>query len=94
MEYGQKLRGQAYTVLQKMVQQTKPWIKSMTFCFKIDSKIGKDTMLLGLVHEIYKPLLGRFKDYIAMPSLICISPSHPIGHEGISFEYRLGRRNA
>ncbi len=46
--------------------------------------------VLGCIHDMFKPVLGRFKDYIGTPSPTCTSPCTPPSLAGrVPFEVQI-----
>ena len=94
-----KLKGRVktvYSVYRKMYNQNKSFDEIYDFYAMriiVDTELECYTVL-GLIHEMYKSVPGRFKDYISTPKPNLYQSLHTtvIGKDGIPFEVQIRTR--
>lgn len=84
---------QPYSIYRKMKTQHKSFVEIMdVFGFRIVVERADDCYrTLGVIHNLYKPVAGRFKDYIAIPKVNGYQSLHTslFGLHGVPIEAQI-----
>ena len=82
-----------YSIYRKMYAQSKTMDEVLDlFAFRVIVDTVADCYnVLGIIHDLYRPVLGRFKDYIGTPKPNMYQSLHTtvIGKSGIPFEVQI-----
>ena len=82
-----------YSIYRKMYAQSKTMDEVLDlFAFRVIVDTVADCYnVLGIIHDLYRPVLGRFKDYIGTPKPNMYQSLHTtvIGADGIPFEVQI-----
>ena len=85
-----------YSIYKKMKTQRKPFqdIVDVFGVRIIVSQVDDCYRTLGVVHNLYKPVAGRFKDYVAIPKANGYQSLHTtlIGMRGVTMEVQIRTR--
>lgn len=82
-----------YSIYQKMREKRKSFSEIMdVYGFRlITENVDACYRALGIMHNLYKPIPGKFKDYIAIPKANGYQSLHTIlkGHRGVPIEIQI-----